>query len=177
MGINATLLSRLTSLLTFPGIILHEWSHKFFCDRLSVPVQKVCYFRLGDPPGYIIHDKVDNFGKMFLITVAPFLINTAFAFTIFVLALKMPSRTGVYFALCWLGISAAMHSPPSTQDIENLYLDARRSQKHSILALLSLPIIWLLKLLKFRDMVWVALLYAIFILILTAFLVDGATGS
>jgi len=43
----------LIALVTFPGIILHEWAHKFFCDRTGVPVYKTCYFRLGNPAGYV----------------------------------------------------------------------------------------------------------------------------
>lgn len=165
-----TLLLRLIALLTFPGIVLHEWSHKFFCDRLAIPVRKTCYFTLGNPSGYVIHSEVKNFNKMLLVTIAPFLTNTAFALAVFVLALQMPRRTGVYFGLCWLGVAIAMHSLPSVQDLHNLYLHAKQSWKHNALALLSLPALSLMKFCRFYNTVWSGLVYAILLLLLIALL-------
>lgn len=170
----ANLLTGIISLVTFPGVMLHEWSHKYICDRVAVPVDKVCYFRLGNPAGYVIHDSVESFGKMFLITMAPFLINTALAIAVFSLAFSIPSQTVSYFALCWLGISIAIHSLPSTKDLENLLQNARRQWRHNIAALLAIPAIWLLKLVRFRDTIWLGLIYAIILLILTSLLAKGA---
>jgi len=69
--------------LTFPCVILHEYSHKVFCDQAGIPVYEVCYFRFGDPPGYVIHGPVRTFRQLFLITVAPFLVNTVVSFLTF----------------------------------------------------------------------------------------------
>ncbi len=170
----ANLLANIVSLITFPGVILHEWSHKFICERVAIPVHKVCYFRLGNPVGYVIHGDVESFSKMFLITMAPFVINTTLAVVIFSLAFIMPSRNTLYFALCWLGISLAMHSLPSTDDFNNLLQNARQQWRHNFAALLALPVVWLLKLLRFRDTIWLGLFHAVIMLALTDLLVKGA---
>lgn len=164
-------LYQLISLATFPGIILHEWSHKFFCERLGVSVRKVCYFRLGNPSGYVIHDPINHFGKALIVATAPLLINTGISIAIFALALKVFPHTGFSLALCWLGISSAMHSFPSTQDLESLYRKAKQLRARSLLALLSLPALWLFKVLRPRDTILPGFLYAMLVLILSAFLV------
>ncbi|MEM3433375.1 MAG: hypothetical protein QXP27_04315, partial [Candidatus Methanomethyliaceae archaeon] len=76
-------------------------------------------------------------------------------------------------ALYWLGVSSAMHSFPSTQDLESLYRNAKRLGVHSLLALVSLPALWLVKVLRPRDTVLPGFIYAMLILILSAFLVKA----
>jgi hypothetical protein len=163
----------LIALITFPGIILHEWAHKFFCDRTRVPVYKTCYFRLGNPAGYVIHGPVDNYGKAFLIATAPFLINTTFAVIFFLIAVILFPGLASYI-LCWLGISIAMHSFPSSQDADNLWTDAKQAWRHNPLVLLSFPVIGLLKLAGLLSSIWFDLVYAAVLLLLVAVLVKGS---
>ncbi len=47
----------LTSIVTFPGVIVHEFGHALFCFITRVRVLEICWFRLGDPLGYVIHEK------------------------------------------------------------------------------------------------------------------------
>ena len=162
----------LIALVTFPGIILHEWAHKFSCDRTRVPVYKTCYFRLGDPPGYVIHGPVDNYGKAFLIATAPFLINTTFALIFFFIAVVIPLGVAAYI-LCWLGISIAIHSFPSSQDADNLWTQAKEAWRHNPLVLFSFPVIGLMKLGGLLSSFWFDLLYAVALLVLVIFLVKG----
>lgn len=166
-------LHQLIALATFPGIILHEWSHKFFCERLGVSVQKVCYFRLGNPSGYVIHAPINHLGKALVVVIAPLLLNTSVSIAIFALAFKISPYTSFSLALCWFGISLAMHSFPSTHDLESLYRSAKRVGIHSPLALLSLPALWLIRALRPRDTIWPGLIFAMVILIFTAFLVKA----
>ncbi len=168
-----TALHQLISLVTFPGTILHEWSHKFFCQRLGVSVQKVCYFRLGNPSGYVIHDPIKHLGKALVVATAPLLINTSVSIVIFAIALTISPYSSFSLALCWLGISSAMHSFPSTHDLESLYLNAKRLGVRRPLALLSLPMLWLIRTLRPRDTIWPGLVYAMVVLIFTAFLVKA----
>ena len=71
----------LTSLLTFPGVVSHEFAHKFFCDLFEIKVRKVCYFRFG---GEKFSDSLENihkedFSKIFQInTVAPLMMAVRF---------------------------------------------------------------------------------------------------
>jgi hypothetical protein len=164
----------LIALITFPGIILHEWAHKFFCDRTKVPVYKTCYFRLGNPAGYVIHGPVDNYGKAFLIATAPFLVNTAFSVIFFSIAVVIPQGVATYI-LCWLGIAIAMQSFPSSQDADNLWSQTKQAWKRNPLVLLSLPIIGLIKLARLLSAVWFDLIWAVALLVLVALLLKGSS--
>jgi hypothetical protein len=160
------------ALLTFPGVILHEWAHKFSCDRTGVPVLKTCYFRLGNPAGYVIHGPVDSYGKAFLIATAPFLINTAFAVVFFVIGVMIPLGLAAYI-LFWLGISIAMHSFPSSQDADNLWVYSKKTWWRNPLVLLGFPVIGLIKLGGLVRVVWFDLLWAVALFLLVALAVKG----
>ena len=162
----------LIALLTFPGIILHEWAHKFSCDRTGVPVYKTCYFRFGNPAGYVIHGQVDNYGKAFLIATAPFLINTVVSIICLLIAVIIPLGIPTYI-LCWLGIAVAMQSFPSNQDADNLWSLSKESWQRNPLVLLSFPVIGLIKLAGILRAVWFDLLYAVFLLVIILLLVKG----
>jgi hypothetical protein len=164
----------LIALITFPGIILHEWAHKFFCDRTGVPVYKTCYFRLGNPAGYVIHAPIDNYGKAFLISTAPFLVNTIIAAIFFVIAVILPLGLTSYI-LYWLGISIAMHSFPSSQDADNLWSYSKTAWRRNPLVLFSFPVVGLIKLARMLSAIWFDLVYAIALLMLIAFLVKGSS--
>jgi len=164
----------LIALITFPGIILHEWAHKFFCDRTKIPVYKTCYFRLGNPAGYVIHGQVDNYGKAFLISTAPFLVNTTIAVILFFIAVIIPLGLIAYI-LYWLGLSIAMHSFPSSQDADNLWDYSKKAWRHNPLVLFSFPVIGLIKLARLLSAIWFDLVYAIALLLLIAFLVKGSS--
>jgi len=164
----------LIALATFPGIILHEWAHKFFCDRTRVPVYKTCYFRLGTPAGYVIHGPVDSYGKAFFISTAPFLVNTTISIICYCIAVILPLGLPAYI-LYWLGISTAMHSFPSNQDADNLWGHSKKAWRRNLLALFGFPVIGLIKLARILSVIWFDLLYAIALLLLIAFLVKGSS--
>jgi len=164
----------LIALVTFPGIILHEWAHKFFCDRTHVPVHKICYFRLGNPAGYVIHDQVDNYGKAFLIATAPFLVNTVIAVILFFIAIIIPLGLITYL-FCWLGISIAMHAFPSSEDADGLWHYSKKVWWRNPLVIFGFPLIGLIKLAGMLSAIWFDLLYAVALLILVGFLAKGST--
>lgn len=157
----------LITLLTFPGILAHEWAHQFLCRRTKVPVYKTCYFRFGDPAGYVVHGPVDSFGKAFLIDIAPFMINTAIAVILFYIAVVLGSGLAAA-VLCWLGVSIAMHSFPSSSDADSLWQYSKRALKGNLLVLLGLPLVGLVKLWASLNRVWLNLLYAVILLLLVA---------
>src|SRR5438132_94908 len=64
------------SILTFPGVIVHEMAHRIFCDLCGVPVYKACYFRVGNPAGYVLHAPVSDLRSSFFISVGPIMVNT-----------------------------------------------------------------------------------------------------
>ena len=161
------------AILTFPGIIIHEWAHKFICDRSNVPVYKTCYFRLGNPAGYVIHGPVRSYTKAFLISIAPLIVNTVIAFFIFLVAIHIAAGITMY-VLYWLGISIAMHSFPSSEDADNLWNYSKKALMRNPLAILGFPVVGLIKLAKMLRVRWFDLLYAIALLITAAFLFKGS---
>ena len=93
---NNPIVVTVISLLTFPGIIIHELAHSIFCNITQVQVYKVCYFRLGNPSGFVIHEPADSYWKALLIDIAPFLINTLTSLLIFAIAINLSQSLIAY---------------------------------------------------------------------------------
>ena len=154
------------SLLTFPGVIVHEAAHFLFCRVFRLAVFDVCFFRVGNPAGYVIHEKSTNFRATFFVTMGPFLLNTAlcvlFCSAAFlpVWELEVPDPTAYFFY--WLGLSIGMHAFPSTDDLKILWeLAPGEARKLNPLALLSLPLIAILYPLNYARVIWADLGYGI----------------
>jgi len=160
------------ALITFPGIIIHELAHKLLCDFTGVPVYKVCYFRLGNPPGYVVHGSINRYWQALFITTAPFTINTAIAFVLYALAFTVTGGIATYI-LVWLGISIAMHSFPSSEDADGLWRYSRKAVWRDPLALAGFPIVGLIKLSRVLRIIWFDLIYAVALLILVAYIFRG----
>ena len=154
------------SVLTFPGIIVHEFAHMLFCRLRKVAVLDACYFRIGNPAGYVVHENTGNFTTTFLISMGPFLVNTLLCLLI-CLPAYMPIKffdlehPFSYF-LIWLGVSIGMHAIPSNQDAENVYEQAREKVKEwNVLALLSFPVVGLIYLFNILRVFWADLIYGV----------------
>ena len=154
----------LIAILTFPGVIIHEAGHRLFCSLAGVRVYKTCYFRLGNPAGYVIHGPVHSYGAGFLICVAPFIVNTAVALLIFSIAVNVSSNA-VAFPLYWLGISIGMHAFPSSGDADNLWRYSKAVWRHNPLAVLGFPAVILIKIAAVLSIIWFDLFYAIALLL------------
>ena len=154
----------LIAILTFPGVIVHEAGHRLFCSLAGVRVYKTCYFRLGNPAGYVIHGPVHSYGAGFLICVAPFIVNTAVALLIFSIASNVYS-SAVAFPLYWLGISIGMHAFPSSGDADNLWRYSKAVWRHNPLAVLGFPAVILIKIAAVLSIIWFDLFYAIALLL------------
>lgn len=134
------------SLLTFPGVIAHEFSHKFFCDWAGVKVFQVCYFRFGNPAGFVVHEPARKFSQSFFITVGPFIIGTILSILSFML-FKQNAGTVKGFVFAWLGLAIAANCFPSAGDAKTLWNETLRHFWRNPLALVGLPIalfIWLI---------------------------------
>lgn len=154
------------SVLTFPGVIVHEIAHMLFLKLKGIPVLDVCYFRFGNPSGYVIHEDISRFNTAFLVCVGPFLVNSILCivicfpafFPIKVFGIENPLS---YF-LAWLGISIGMHAFPSTQDANNLWQHAKKEVSSlNPLAVISFPIVFLIYLANILSFFWIDYLYGI----------------
>jgi len=156
----------LVSALTFPGVVIHELAHQLFCRFFNIPVYKVCYFRFGNPAGYVIHGEATNWTHHALVSIGPFFVNSLFgALLTFPSALRVFEFNGaatlVDGVLMWLGISIAMHSIPSTGDAKSMWA-AVSGKSASLLAKLCVsPVAGLIFILSFGSIVWLDLLYGI----------------
>jgi hypothetical protein len=136
----------LIALATFPGVIVHEAAHMFFCKLRRVAVLNMCFFRIGNPAGYIVHEEIGDFTSAFLVSVGPLLINAMLCVVICFPAFR-PVRVfhlehPLSYFLLWLGVSIGMHAFPSTHDATNLYQHAKKAAKNlNPLAILSYPLV------------------------------------
>ena len=156
------------SILTFPGVIVHETAHFLFCRLRGVAVFNVCFFRFGNPAGYVAHEEIENFTTAFLVSVGPFIVNSL-ACVLICLPALIPVRVFgakdiVSYAVLWLGVSIGMHAFPSTHDAKALLHHARKAAGlRNPLALLSFPLVVLIYAANILSVVWADYLYGVFI--------------
>jgi hypothetical protein len=154
------------AIITFPGVIVHEVAHMLFCKIRGVPVLDVCFFRIGNPSGYVIHGETDSFATSFLIAVGPFIVNSLLCILICSPALVPVRVFGIknplsYFIL-WLGISIGMHSFPSTGDAKSLLHNAKKSiAAGNILAIAAYPIVLIIYAANIASVFWADYLYGV----------------
>ena len=156
----------LISALTFPGVIVHESAHMLFCKIRKVPVLDVCFFRFGNPAGYVVHGEAKDFTSLFLIAVGPFLINSLLCIVIcfpayFPMQVFDITPTLSLF-LMWVGLSIGMHAFPSNQDARVLVDHAKEAAgRGNILAIISFPLVGLIFLANLLSFFWIDLLYGL----------------
>jgi hypothetical protein len=154
------------ALLTFPGVILHEAAHLFFCKLFKLRVYDVCFFRFSNPAGYVIHEETENFTALFFVSLGPFVFNT-FLCIVFCTAAFLPVwvlkvRDPLAYFFYWLGLSIGMHAIPSQADLSNLWeMTPSRARRGNILAIISLPLIAILHVVNLGRVVWADLAYGI----------------
>lgn len=161
----------LISLITFPGVIIHEWAHKKFCNWTGVVVQKVVYFRFGNPAGYVIHERPQKYSQIFWISTGPLIINSLLTIILSYIASQIQPESFLYYLLLWIAISVGMHAFPSDQDASHIFNESKTLLKNggSALHYFAYPfyaLIWLANKLRF---IWFDLWYAIALMSLGGF--------
>ncbi len=154
------------ALFTFPGVIVHEAAHMLFCKWRGIAIFEVCFFRFGNPAGYVVHEEIKDFNSAFLVAVGPFIINSLLCIFICLPAV-LPIRffninEPLSYVLAWLGVSIGMHAFPSNHDAKGLLAQAKIAIKaKSMLAIVSFPIVGLIYLANILSFFWVDYLYGI----------------
>ncbi len=123
----------LMDILTFPGVILHEMAHKFFCDHFNIKVSQVKYFSFGGISGsgisgIVHHEHVSNENHNAIIALSPLLINSLAA-----LIISMPyisillhgadfveELSFIDYFLIWVAFSCGFASLPSSTDLNSI---------------------------------------------------------
>jgi hypothetical protein len=151
-------------MVTFPGVIVHEAAHMLFCRLRRVPILDVCFFRFGNPAGYVIHQEPDNFVSTFLIATGPFFVNSLlcmfFCFPAIVPLRVFGQEDPISYFVMWLGVSIGMHAFPSTQDASTLWRQAREhAARFHPLAIVSLPLVIVIYVANVLRFFWLDLIY------------------
>ena len=154
----------LISILTFPGVIVHEAAHLLFCKLRRVAVLDVCYFQIKNPNGYVMHEPPADFLSSFLISVGPFIVNSLlcilFCFPAFFPVRIFHRSDPVSYFFLWLGLSIGMHAFPSFGDAKVLWQTATQAARHyNPLAIISLPLVGLIMLANLGSIFWLDLAY------------------
>jgi len=161
------------AIITFPGVIVHELAHQFFCRLFKVPVFNVCYFRVGNPAGYVIHEHPKSAWTSLLIGIGPIFVNSIAGPLI-----ALPAVLGTQFVsgpyqgmegtmviidafLIWLGISIAMHSFPSTGDAASIWKQVAQPGQSIWLKLVGMPLVALIWLGAVGSVFWLDAIYGI----------------
>ncbi len=178
---TSLLIGFIFKLVTFPGVMLHEFAHKKFCDWFGVKVLKVVYFQpLGSTAGYVLHEEPSTLAQTFWISVGPLLINSITTIILsFILTFldKLPGARGsggigtLVLSLLWLAFSFGCHAFPSDQDASHVLIKSREKIKSggSIFHYIAYPFfgfIWVANILRFF---WFDAIYALILIYLGGF--------
>lgn len=152
--------------LTFPGVVIHELAHQLFCRYFKIPVYEVCYFRFGNPSGYVIHGQTDNWVHQVLIGLGPFFLNSILgALLAFPSALRVFEFNGAANnldgILIWLGISIAMHAIPSTGDAKSMWAAVSGNRASTLAKVGVAPLVGVIFVLAIGSVIWLDVLYGL----------------
>jgi predicted small integral membrane protein len=155
----------LITLITFPGVIVHELAHQLFCRLYKVPVFQVVYIRIGNPAGYVLHEKPQNKWQSMMISIGPFFVNTILGALI-----ALPAALPVYtfenanifhYVLIYLGVSIAMHAFPSTGDAQSILTAIKDPGTKLLTKIVGYPLIGLIYIGSIGSFIWLDLVYGI----------------
>lgn len=152
--------------ITFPGVIVHEIAHQLFCKLYGIKVVQVCYFRFGNPAGYVAHGPARKPWHGVMTAIGPFFVNSvAGALIGFAPVLRIQWGTGdaLDYLLGWLGISIAMHAFPSTGDARNVWATVTDKSTPAGTKIVSVPIVGLIYVGALGSMMWLDLFWGIFL--------------
>jgi hypothetical protein len=178
-------------LMTFPGVIVHEFAHALFCKLFGIEIYEIRYFkfdptrpvnsRAQGPIGYVISAPARNAWQSLMICLGPFIVNTVVGGLIAIPAaipvFQFGQGDALDFFLCWLGISIAMHAFPSPGDADTLWRAIKSPKAPLAAKIVGLPIMGLIYLGVVGSVAWLDLLYGIAVVgfiprILVNFLAD-----
>jgi Putative zincin peptidase len=153
------------SLLTFPGVIVHELAHQLFCRWCKVPVFKVVYFQFENPVGYVLHEIPSSKWHSILISIGPFILNSIvgalIAFPAALPVFKFDNGGPLDYLLIYLGVSIAMHAFPSTGDANAIWEHIKDKKTSLPVKIFGFPIVGLIYLGSLGSFFWLDLLYGI----------------
>ena len=157
------------TIITFPGVIVHELAHQLFCRLYKIPVFKVVYFQMENPAGYVLHEKTNNKWHSVMISIGPFFVNTIVGALIALPAalpvFKFNTATPVDYLLIYLGVSVAMHAFPSTGDANAIWESIKEKGTPIWIKIIAYPVVGLIHIGSIGSFFWLDLIYGVAIAI------------
>lgn len=154
---------------TFPGIVLHEWSHVAFCSLTGTPIHETCYFCFGNPAGWVKHSPPTNAWKQILIGSGPFFVNSLSAFAIglylHITGASFSNLTPLSTLFIWLGISIGSHSFPSSGDARSIWAGVWNNNTSLLATIVGVPIVGLLYVAAVMEFFFTDVIYGVFLVI------------
>jgi hypothetical protein len=153
------------TIVTFPGVIVHELAHQLFCRWFKIPVFKVVYFQAKNPAGYVLHEIPLNKWHSVMISIGPFFINTILG-ALIALPASLPVFTfdtdgPLDYLLIYLGVSIAMHAFPSTGDANVIWATIKEKETPLWLKIVGYPLVGLIYLGSLGSFFWLDLVYGV----------------
>lgn len=150
------------SLVTAPGVVVHELAHFIFCLLARVKVYKVKLFQFGQLAGYVTHDEPQRFTQAVAISFGPLIINSILTLLLF--SQLRPPYVWQQLIYLWLGVVIGLHAIPSTGDAKSIFQTANSRVLRNPFILLFYPfilVLYILNLLKrlHIDIVYVGVLF------------------
>lgn len=166
------MINEIFSLISLPGVVFHELGHEVFCNITGVKVIKVCYFQFKNPAGYVLHLKPKKYYQSFLISIGPFILGLLFSILFFLISKYYHSINHQFFEIIfiWLGISVAINSFQSKEDVKLLFKETNNHIIRNPFLILAYPIILLMFLFSILNNLFVNLIYAFILYILSSYI-------
>lgn len=161
------------SYITFPGVIAHEFAHAWACRWLGIRVHKVCYLRLGNPMGYVMHEAPEYAFQHTMVAIAPFFVSTLLAL-FFSLAGCLLTRSQLFsetrdllvMVNIWMAFSFALHAFPSSGDADSLWDEVRSPGVSLCAKMLLIPVVGVIRVAQLGTRLWLDVLFALCIVAL-----------
>lgn len=149
---------------------MHELAHAWACRWMGIAVLKVCYFRFGNPLGYVLHERPEYAIQHIMVAAAPFFVSTLFALIVSLAAGLLSAShvlTGFHdqfmLSALWLAFSIALHAFPSGGDADALWDDVTSREVSLFAKLLLVPVVALIRLAGLGAQLWLDALYAMLV--------------
>jgi len=135
---------------------------------MGIRVHKVCFLRLGNPMGYVLHEAPAYAFQHILVAVAPFFVSTLLALAASLTgcllarsSLFPETRDAAAAASAWLSFSFALHAFPSGGDADALREDVRSSGVSLFAKMLLIPVVGVIRLCQMGMHFWLDALFAL----------------
>ncbi len=161
------------SLLTAPGVVVHELGHAFFCWVAGIKIHKIKLFQFDKTTaGFVTHDEPHNFYQAIFISFGPLIANSLL--TLFLCAkLTAPYIDWHKILYTWLAVAIGLHAIPSTGDAESLFRTSTSHLWRNPLKIIGLPFVGVLYTLNFLKRIHFDFFYVIILFWLGRFYLKG----